>query len=73
MMAAMAARVAKKEYCRFRLAKQQLCMFIMLFCTFLCHHCTTMTGNFLNFMFYGGRECKTRIFFFSFLNLNTFL
>ena len=27
----------------FRLAKQQLCMCIMLFWTFLCHHCTTTT------------------------------
>lgn len=28
---------------RFSLAKQQLCTSIMLFYTFLCHHCTTMT------------------------------
>ena len=30
---------------RFRLAKQQLCTCITLFCTFLCRHCTTMTWN----------------------------
>ena len=28
---------------RFRLAKQQLCTCITLFCTFLCRHCTTTT------------------------------
>ena len=28
---------------RFRLAKQQLCTCIPLFCTFLCRHCTTTT------------------------------
>ena len=36
---ATATRMAKKH--RFRLAKQQLCMCITLFCTFLCRHCTT--------------------------------
>ena len=28
---------------RFRLTKQQLCTCITLFCTFICHHCTTTT------------------------------
>ena len=31
----------------FRLAKQQLCTCITLFCTFLCRHCTTTTWNVL--------------------------
>ena len=30
---------------RFRLAKQQLCTCITLFCTFLCRRCTTTTWN----------------------------
>ena len=33
---------------RFRLAKQQLCMCIMLFCTFLCHRCTTTMWKCIN-------------------------
>ena len=32
---------------RFRLAKQQLCTCITLFCTFLCRHCTTTMWNVL--------------------------
>ena len=32
---------------RFRLAKQQLCTCITLFCTFLCRHCTATTWKFL--------------------------
>ena len=43
---------------RLRLAKQQLCTWITLFCTFLCRHCTTATWKCLE------REHKTTTFFF---------
>ena len=43
----------------FRLAKQQLCTCITLFCTFLCRRYTTTT-----FTFCRGREHKKAIFFF---------
>ena len=43
---------------RLRLAKQQLCTWITLFCTFLCRHCTTATWKCLE------RENKTTTFFF---------
>ena len=33
----------RQNKARFRLAKQQLCTCITLFCTFLCRHCTTTT------------------------------
>ena len=33
----------RQKNVRFRLAKQQLCTRIKLFCTFLCRHCTTRT------------------------------
>ena len=33
----------RQKSSRFRLAKQQLCTCIKLFCTFLCRHCTTRT------------------------------
>ena len=33
--------VKSGKYGKFRLAKQQLCTCITLFCTFLCRHCTT--------------------------------
>ena len=42
----MITRMAKKKIHRSRLAKQQLCTCITLFCTFLCR-CTTTTWNFL--------------------------
>ena len=48
MGSAMATRMGKNN--RFRLAKQQLCMCKMFFCTILCHHCMTVTWKYLNFM-----------------------
>ena len=54
------------------LAKQQLCICIRLFCTFLSRHCKTATGNFLisraHFL-----EYTTQKFSFSFSNLDTVL
>ena len=47
-----------KKSNRLRLAKQQLCTWITLFCTFLCRHCTTATWKCLE------REHKTTTFFF---------
>jgi len=49
---------------RLRLAKQQLCTFIMLFCTFLCRRCTTTTWKRPNFTFCRGRERRQRLLFF---------
>ena len=42
---ATATKTAKSN--RFRLAKQQFCTCIPLFCTFLCHRCTPKAWNFL--------------------------
>ena len=48
---------------RFRfLAKQQLCTYITLFCTFLCSHCTTTTWKCL-ITFCRGRGHKATTFF----------
>ena len=49
---------------RSRLAKQQRCTCITLFCTFPCRHCTTTMWKCLNFTFCRGREHKTTTFFF---------
>ena len=49
---------------RFRLAKQQLCTCITVFCNFHCRRCTTYDVKLPNLTFYGGREHKTAIFFF---------
>ena len=48
-MTAAATKWQKSD--RFRLAKQQLCMCIMLFCAFLCHHCMTTTWQCLTSCF----------------------
>ena len=48
---------------RFRLAKQQLCSCITLFCTFLCRSCTTTTWKCLLSRFVEDREHKKRKFF----------
>ena len=40
---ATATKTAKSN--RFRLAKQQFCTCITLFCTFLCHRCTPKARN----------------------------
>ena len=57
---ATATKTAKSN--RFRLAKQQFCTCITLFCTFLCRRCTPKAK--VVFTFYGGREHKTTILFF---------
>ena len=49
---------------RFRMAKQQLCTRITLFCTFLCHGCMTTTWKCLiQFTFCRGRERGQRLYF----------
>ena len=54
---------------RFRLAKQQLCTYITLFCTFLCRHCTTTTWNCLFSCFVEDASGNTRQLCFSFPEL----
>ena len=55
----------RQKSIRFRLAKQQLCTCITLFCTFPYRHCTTSYDVRLpNFTFYGGQEHMTTNFFF---------
>ena len=49
----------RQESNGFRLAKQQLCTCIMLFCTFVSCRCMTTTWECLFFMFFQGREHKT--------------
>ena len=49
--------------------KRKLSMWITLFCTLLCHHCTTTTWNCLNSRFMEDKTTQR----FSFLNLNTVL
>ena len=68
---------------RFRLAKEQLCTCItLLFCTFLCRHCSTTTWKFLISRFVenvdtrqrpgaGDRLAKT-LFFFSWTSIQSF-
>ena len=50
----------------FRLAKQQLCTYITLFCTFLCRRCTLHDYDVKmpNFTFCEGHEHKPTTFFF---------
>ena len=48
---------------RFRLAKQQLCTCIMLFCTFLCRHCTTTTWKYLISRFVEDVNTRQRLSF----------
>ena len=48
---------------RFRLAKQQLCTCITLFCTLLWRHCTTTTWNFLIPPFLGNVNTVRRLSF----------
>ena len=55
---------------RLRLAKQQLCTCITLFCTFLCRHCTTTTWNFLISRFLEKVNSRQRLLFL-FLNIDT--
>ena len=52
-----------KTLYRFRLAKQQLCTCITLFCTFLCRHCTTTAWNFLFSRFMEGMNRKQQFSF----------
>ena len=47
----------------FRLAKQQLCTCITLFCTFCCRHCTTTTWNCLNSCFVKDRNTRQQLSF----------
>ena len=54
---------------RFRLAKQQLCKSITLFCTFLYRHCTTTMWNYQISRFVEDGKKKTTTFFFSFPEL----
>ena len=49
---------------RFRLAKQQLCTHIALFCTFFLSSLHVCDVKLPNFMFCRGRERKTKILFF---------
>ena len=48
---------------RFRLAKQQLCTCITLFCTFLYRHCTTTAWNFLISPFLENMNTRQRLSF----------
>ena len=47
---------------RFKLAKQQLCTCITLFCTFLCRRCTTTTWKCLISLFVEDVKTKQRFF-----------
>ena len=47
---------------RFRLAKQQLCKCITLFCTFVCRYCTTTTWKCLISRFVGNVNTRQRLF-----------
>lgn len=58
----MATRAAKSN--RFRLAKQQICTNITLFCSFPCNHCTTTKWKMPKFTFCRGCEHKATTFFF---------
>ena len=61
-----------KKSNRFRLAKQQLCTCITLFCSFLCCHCTKDL-KMPYFTFCGGREYKkTTFFFFSLTSIQSY-
>ena len=48
---------------RFRLAKQQLCTCITLFCTFLCRHCTTTTWKCLISRFVENANTRQQLYF----------
>ena len=48
---------------RFRLAKQQLCTFIKLLCTFLCRHCTTTTWKCLISRFVENANTRQQLYF----------
>ena len=52
-----------KKINRFRLAKQQLCTCITLFCTFPCRHCTTTTWNCLISRFVEDANTRQRFSF----------
>ena len=57
----------------FRFAKQQLCTWITLFCTFLCRHCTTTTWKCLISRFVELTGTQDNNFPFLFLNFDTVL
>ena len=48
---------------RFKLAKQQLCTCITLFCTFLCRHCTTTTWKCLISRFVENANTRQQLYF----------
>ena len=50
---------------RFRQAKQQICTWVMLFCTFLCRQCTTTTWKCLISCFVEDVNTRRRLVFFS--------
>ena len=58
---------------RIRLAKQQLCTCITLFCTFLCRRCTTTTWKCLFSRFVEDGRTQDNNFLFLFLNFDTVL
>ena len=60
-----------KKNTTFRLAKQQLCKSITLFCTFVCRHCTTTTWKCLISRFVLGTWTQGNDFRFLFLNFDT--
>ena len=45
------------------MGKQQLCMYITLFCTFLCRHCTTITCKCLNSRFVEDGNIRQKLSF----------
>ena len=53
----------RQKSSRFRLAKQQLCTCITLFCTILCRHCTTTTWKCLISRFLEDVNTRQRISF----------
>ena len=57
---------------RFREAKQQLCTFITLFCTFLCRRCTTTTWNGPSSRFVEDGNKRPQLSFFFFWTLIQF-
>ena len=53
----------RKKSNRCRLAKQQLCTCITLFCTFLCRHCTTTTWKCLISRFVENANTRQQLYF----------
>ena len=56
-------RERQKKNSWLRLAKQQLCTCITLFCTFLCRHCTTTTWKYLISRFFEDVHTRQRLSF----------